>query len=112
MNVLDTLRAQRPALWLLGALGFLVLNPVFLYYYITDPALWDAAMANPISLVFIAEAFILLGFGAWFIARSKLSKPGWIAFVLLAIAGTLAFALPVFILWHLRKGEDERVEVA
>lgn len=112
MNLLDTLRAQRPALWLLGALGFLVLNPVFLYFYITDPALWDAAVANPISLVFIAEAFILLGFGAWFIGRSNLRKPGWAAFVLLAIAGTLAFALPVFILWHLRKHEAAATEVA
>jgi len=112
MNLLDTLRAQRPALWILGALGFLVLNPVFLYFYITDPALWDAAMANPISLVFITEAFVLLGFSAWFIARSKLGKPGWIAFVLLAIAGTLAFALPVFILWHLRKQEAATAEGA
>ncbi|GAB5519904.1 MAG: hypothetical protein RhofKO_21550 [Rhodothermales bacterium] len=105
MHLLDMLKKQRLALWLLGALGFLILNPIFLYYYITEPALWEAAMANPISLVFIAEAFILLGFGAWFIARSNLSRPGWVAFILLAIAGTLAFALPVFILWHLRKQE-------
>ncbi|MEM6645333.1 MAG: hypothetical protein AAF730_03690 [Bacteroidota bacterium] len=112
MNLLETLRAQRPALWILGALGFLVLNPVFLYFYITDPALWDAAMANPISMVFIVEAFVLLGFGAWFIGRSKLTKPGWMAFVLLAMVGTLAFALPVFILWHLRKREPAAVEVA
>ena len=39
------------------------------------------------------------------IARLGLRRPGWVAFVVLSIVGSLAFSVPAFLLWHLRKAE-------
>ncbi|MDT0630720.1 hypothetical protein RQM47_07035 [Rubrivirga sp. S365] len=102
MSIVVALRSARPALWALAFVGLVGLNGPFLYYALFRPDVVAAAQQNPVALVFMAEAFVLVGFGAWGIARLGLRRPGWLAFVALSIAGSLAFSVPAFLLWHLR----------
>lgn len=105
MDFLQRMSPYKPALWLLSALGLFGLNGVFLYYAFFRPDVFAAAQQNPVSLVFIAEAFLLVVFGAWVIARLGLERPGWLAFVIMSIIGSLAFSVPFFLLLHIRKRE-------
>lgn len=105
MDFLDRMSPYQPLLWFLSALGLFGLNGVFLYYAFFHPDVMAAAQHNPISLVFMVEAFVMVAFAAWVIARLGLKRPGWLVFVVMSIAGSLAFSVPFFILLHLRKRE-------
>lgn len=105
MNSFQPLAPYKPILWLLSALGLFGLNGVFVYYALRHPDVVVAAHQNPVSLVFILEAFVMVAFGAWVIARLGLKGPGWLAFVILSIVGGLAFSVPFFLLLHIRKRE-------
>lgn len=107
MRSLDALRPSRPVLWFVALVGLVGVNGVFLWGLFARPDLVDAATANPISLVFVVEAFVLVALGAVLIARAGLRRPGWVAFVILSVAGSLAFSVPAFVLWHLRKADRE-----
>ena len=107
MNAINRLYPYRLLLYVVGAIGFFGLNGVFLFYALLRPELMVAALENPISLVFVLEAFLMTGFMAWVIGRLGLKKPGWLAFVILSMVGSLAFSVPSFLLLHLRK-QDER----
>ena len=89
---------QEKLLLALAAFGFAVPNGCFLYVVFTDPATFQAALANPIALVFIAEAFLLMFLGAWLIHRWGVRSPGWKAFIVLSLIGSLAFSIPTY-LW-------------
>ena len=108
MDALDVFRPYRPALWALAAVGLVGLNGVFVFYAVARPDVLAEAQRNPISLVFMAEAFLFMGLGAWGIWRLGLRRPGPLAFVALSIAGTLAFSVPAFVLLHLRKRDRGR----
>jgi hypothetical protein len=56
------------------------------------------AQANLVALAFILEAFVLLPLFCFLIATAKLKSPGWIAFLVLLLAGSLAFSIPFSIL--------------
>ena len=103
MNILRALQPYRPILYVLAAIGLVGINGVFLYYALLHPETMSEATQNPISLVFQVEAFLLMGFFAWLISRLGLEKPGWLAFIVLSLAGSLAFSVPVFLLLHMRK---------
>lgn len=103
MNVFHRIVPYQSVLWLLSALGLFGLNGVFLYYAFLRPDVMAAAYQNPVSLVFILEAFVMIAFGAWVIARMGLERPGWLAFVAMSLIGSLAFSVPFFLLLHLRK---------
>ena len=103
MNIFRALQPYRPILYGLAAVGLFGINGVFLYFALLHPEVMAEAMRNPISLVFQIEAFLMMGFFAWLIARSGYRKPGWVAFVVLSIAGSLAFSIPAFLLMHMRK---------
>lgn len=103
MDALSRLSPYQPVLWLLSAFGFFGLNGVFLYYALLRPDVMTAAQQNPISLVFIVEAFVMVAFVAWLIAKLDLKRPGWLAFVVMSIIGSLAFSVPFFLLLHIRK---------
>lgn len=51
---------QEKVLLALAVSGFIVPNGVFLYYALVAPAALHAAFSNPVSLVFITEAFFLM----------------------------------------------------
>lgn len=105
MSSIEKLRAYKPSLWGLAVIGLLGLNGVFVYYAAFRPDVLAAAMDNPVSLVFIVEAFVMMVFAAWLIYRLDFERPGWISFAILSVIGGLAFSVPFFILLHLRKRE-------
>lgn len=78
----------------LAVFGFLVPNGAFLYFFVKDPGLLRAAIANPISLVFVLEAFFLMFLFAWLIQRAGLRKPSGFAFIVMSLIGSLAFSVP------------------
>lgn len=106
MHAFASLRSYRSLLWTVAFVGFFGLNAVFVYYATVYPDVMIAALRNPVSLVFILEAFLMTGLIAGLIAHYGLRKPGWLAFVVLSIVGSLAFSVPAFILWHLRTHDD------
>jgi len=96
-------RLERSWLWVLAAAGLLVVNGGFLYGVFFDTGALVAAMRNPVSLAFQVEALLLLGALTYFLPRWGVSRlhRGW--FVLLSLIGSLAFALPVAVLWRGRR---------
>jgi len=76
---------------------------VFLFYALLRPEVMASALQNPVSLVFILEAFLMTGLFARVIATLGWKKPGWLAFLVLSMVGSLAFSVPAFLLLHLRK---------
>lgn len=81
----------------LAIFGLVVPNGVFLYYSLLEPAVLRAALANPVALVFIIEAFFLMALLAWLIHRLGLRSPGWPAFILMSLAGSMVFSVPAFL---------------
>ena len=88
MNALGALRPYRPLLYILAVIGLFGINGVFLYNALLRPDVMAAATENPISLVFQIEAFLMVGFIAWLMALYGFKRPGWLAFVVLSIAGS------------------------
>ncbi|GEM_PF-1919554 len=107
MENLDKLSAFKPLLWVLSVVGFFGVNGVFLYYLFFRPGVVDAANANPVSMVFIGEAFLLMFVLAWLIRLFEFEKPGWIGFIVMSIAGSLAFSIPFFLLLHVGKKQHQ-----
>jgi len=103
MNAIHRLSRYRSLLYVIAAVGFFGLNGVFLFYALLRPEVMAATLQNPVSLVFILEAFLMTGLFAWLVATLGWKKPGWLAFVVLSIVGSLAFSVPAFLLLHLRK---------
>ncbi len=88
---------QERLLLALAAAGFIVPNGVFLFYLMAEPAIFKAALRNPVALVFIAEAFFLMFLFAGVIRRQGFRAPGWFAFIALSLAGSMAFSVPAFL---------------
>ena len=92
-NIALTKRESR-ALAVLAALGFLIPNSIFVYYCIAHSDIMRAALNNPISLVFIIEAFFLMGVIAWLLKKAEIKRPGWALFIFLSLLGSMAFSVP------------------
>jgi hypothetical protein len=90
-------RFQENLLLALGVLGLVVPNGVFLFHALLDPAPLHAALANPVAVVFIAEALGLMALFAWLIHHLGFRSPGWLAFVVLSLVGSMAFSIPAFL---------------
>ncbi len=90
---------ERVAFGIVAAIGALGLNGVFLYAVFVNPSLIGAAFANPVSLAFVLEAFVMLGLLAYVLHRWEVSRLTWLGFVILSLLGGLAFAFPVALLW-------------
>ncbi len=84
-------------LLVLALFGLLVPNGIFLWYFFTAPETVQEAMANPIALVFMAEAFFLMLLFAWVIAKSGIKCPGWKGFILLSLIGSMFFSVPLML---------------
>ncbi len=87
--------------WLscLAVLGFVGVNGAFLYGVIR-PEVLAGALSNPVSLAFVVEALLLLIVLAYLLTKWGVLRMHWSWFVLLSLIGSLAFALPVALLWH------------
>jgi hypothetical protein len=91
--------AERTWLWALCIVGFVPINGAFVYGLL-HPEVLREAQRNPVSVAFIAEALILVAARTWLLRKwgvSRLSRP---MFVALCLAGGLAFALPIALLWR------------
>ncbi|MGE9295925.1 MAG: hypothetical protein ACQKBV_06535 [Puniceicoccales bacterium] len=93
----------RPFLLIASIIGFLTINMPFLYYTLIGREVYSAAMSNGLALVFIAEAFLLLALVAFLIAKLGWKKPGWFAFVVFSLVGSLAFSIPFFLYLHAKQ---------
>ena len=94
-------RRERLSLWSLSAIGFVGLNTAFVFG-LTRPDVLMSALRNPISLAFIAEAFLMLGLLAYLLRKWRVLRVPWPWFVGLSILGGLLFALPLALLWRRR----------
>jgi hypothetical protein len=97
-------RGEKAALVSLAVVGLAGLNAVFAWAFVFhQQAMWDA-MTNPVSAVFIAEAFLVMGFLAYLLRKWGVARLGWGWFIVLSLVGSMAFAIPVVLLWPGRKG--------
>jgi hypothetical protein len=97
--VTDFTPGERAGLWAVAALGFLGLNGVFGFAVLFRPQMLTAAMTNPLAVVFVVEALALTGVLAYLLQRWQVTRLHWTWFVALALAGSLAFAVPLAALW-------------
>jgi len=98
--------SKRERFWLqsLAVIGFLGVNGAFIYGLIIDPTALAASLSNPVSAAFIAEALVLVGVLAYLLRRWRVTQLAWGWFVALSLLGSLAFALPIALLWRRRGG--------
>jgi len=89
---------QEKSLLGLSSFGLLVPNGVFLYHAFSSRAELESALTNPVALVFIGEAFLLMFLLAWLIHRLGFRSPGWLAFLVMSLLGSMAFSVPAFLL--------------
>ena len=91
-------RSERLFLWGLAVLGFLGVNGAFLYGLL-QPGVLQQAMNNPVALAFMVEAMLLMGTLAYLLTKWQVGRLHWVWFILLSMLGSMAFALPVVLLW-------------
>ena len=96
---------ERLLLWVLAAFAFLILNGAFAYG-ILRPAVLEEALTNPLAAAFVGEALVLVGVMAYLLAKWGVSRLPWWWFVILSLLGSMAFALPVALLWPRRSGRS------
>ena len=97
---------EQRLLGVLAVFGLLIPNGVFIYYFLTDASVTRAALTNPISLVFITEAFFLMFLFAWLLKRLGLTRPGALAFVIMSLLGSMVFSVPAT-LWLRGKNQHD-----
>ena len=90
---------ERAAFIGLGGFGLVVLNGLFLSGLLIQPESFLEAFTNPISLVFMIESFLLLGLFAYLMNKWGVLRLRWGWFVVLALLGSMLFALPIVLLW-------------
>ena len=95
-------RVERLWLMVLGAVGLFGINGVFLWSLYARPGALDDALSNPLALAFVVEAMLLVVTLAWLFRKWGLTRMGWGWFVLLSVLGSLAFAIPVALLFPRR----------
>lgn len=91
-------RSERLFLWGLAVVGFLGVNGAFLYGLLR-PAVLEQALGNPLALAFMVEAMLLMGALAYLLTKWRVSRLHWGWFILLSLLGSMAFALPIVLLW-------------
>src|SRR5690606_41790887 len=78
----------------LAVFGFLIPNGLFLYYALWRTSVFITALKNPVPLVSIAEAFLLMILFAWLLRRAgvrKLRPPG---LIVMSLVGRMACSVP------------------
>lgn len=79
----------------LAVFGFIGPNGCFVYFALTDFGRVMGALRNPVSLVFIAEAFALMVLMAWLLHHWGWRRPTWGGFIVLSLLGSLLFSVPL-----------------
>ena len=102
MNPITLSRTETRILAALAIFGFLIPNGVFVYSSITNQEAVEAAFANPISSVFIVEAFFLMFLFAWLLKKAKVEKPTGLVFIIMSLVGSMVFSVPAALYLILR----------
>ncbi len=89
---------ERFWLWTLAVYGFFTVNGAFVYGLFRPGALSEA-MNNPIAMAFMGEALVLVGVLAYLVTKWRVGRMSWRWFVIFSLLGSMAFALPVVLLW-------------
>lgn len=76
-----------------------------MYGVLFQPDAMMVALTNPIALAFMVEALVLMGVFAYLLTKWALIKLHWGWFILLSLLGSMAFALPIALLWRHRVSE-------
>ncbi len=84
-----------------------VVNGAFAYGLLFQPDALTAALTNPLATAFIVEALVLVGVFAYRFERWGVSQLGWGWFVFLSLLGSMAFAIPVVLLFPRRDGSEQ-----
>jgi hypothetical protein len=102
VNAMEYSDRERYCLWGFSVFGFTVVNSAFIYGLLFQPDAMINALTNPIALAFIVEAFVLMGMLAYLLSKWRVARLHWGWFVGLSLLGSMAFALPVVLLWSRR----------
>jgi hypothetical protein len=104
--------SPRERFWLgaMAVVGVVAVNGTFVYGLLTRPGALGEAMTNPISLAFLTEALLILAALAYLLGRWGVARLSWRWFLFLALLGSMAFALPVVLLWRQGGGDSTRGE--
>ncbi|MEX0681775.1 MAG: hypothetical protein WD097_10380 [Balneolales bacterium] len=102
-------QAQEAALLIIAVFGLIVPNGAFLYYLFIDTSVLVMALSNPVAVVFMSEALVLMVVFAWLIHRLNFQSPGWLAFVIMSLVGSMAFSVPAYLYLISRKIRREAV---
>lgn len=94
MKPLTFTPAELRFIGVLALFGLIVPNGIFLYYFFSSPEVMQAAMSNPISLVFISEAFLLMFLFAWLLRKVGSTQPSGFVFILMSLVGSMVFSVP------------------
>lgn len=98
-------RGERLVLWTVAVAGLVGMNGAFLYG-MTQPDVVRQTLENPLALAFVVEAFVLMGVLAWLLTKWGVARLRWPWFVALSLLGSMAFALPVVLLWSGSRTEE------
>jgi hypothetical protein len=90
---------ERFWLWMLAAFGVVAVNGTFLYGVFVRPDILAAAQSNPLAIAFVVEALVLVAALAYLLPKWGVTRMSWGVFVALSLAGSLAFSLPIALLW-------------
>ncbi|MDB4438085.1 hypothetical protein N9195_00690 [bacterium] len=104
---MEKLKEIRPLLLVAAIFGFLFINCPFLYYALIATDIYSEGMKNGMALVFMGEAFLLLAFLAFIIAKMGWERPGWVFFVCMSLLGSLAFSIPLQLYLMSRPGRSD-----
>lgn len=99
----DYTRGERLWLWALAVLGLIGVDGVFLWTLFFRPETMREALANPVTVAYSVEALALVAALAWLFHKWRVSRVGWGWFVVLSLLGSLAFAIPVALLFPRRE---------
>ncbi|MAE59956.1 MAG: hypothetical protein CMJ49_01215 [Planctomycetaceae bacterium] len=91
----------------LAVFGLLIPNGAFIYFFVTDPQVTRAAMTNPISLVFMFEAFVLMLLFAWLLRRAGVRRPSGLVFIVMSLIGSMVFSVPAALALVFRYADHE-----
>jgi hypothetical protein len=107
-NLIQYNRWERFLLWSVCAVGFLVVNTAFIYGLVFRPDAIAGVLRNPVSAAFIVETFVLMGLLAYLLTRWRVNRLHWGWFIVLSLLGSMAFALPVMLLWPVKAPVSEK----
>ena len=86
---------NKTVLFLFSATGLLVVNNLFLYWWLFEFDL-NLFLSNTIGVALFIEAFLLMLLLAYYFKHYPIGKYKWYWLIILSLLGSLLFALPLY----------------